>query len=161
MRKIKGDLVELLDKQFFDIVAHGCNCMNLMGSGIAKQLADKYPEVLEADKLQYELTESAAEQLGTVSSATLPSGQVVYNLYTQIFPGKYFDLDAFVTALKTMAKLLPEWHEEPRPKIGLPYIGCGIGGYRHPDTIELVVASVLKDYDVYMVEYEPKQNSGT
>ena len=39
---VKGNL---LDKQW-DIFCHQVNCKGVMGSGIAKQIAEKYPEVI-------------------------------------------------------------------------------------------------------------------
>jgi len=37
MKIIKGDLIELIKKGYFDVVIHGCNCFCTMGSGFAKQ----------------------------------------------------------------------------------------------------------------------------
>jgi hypothetical protein len=39
---VKGDLLKS-DCQY---IAHGVNCQGVMNSGIAKQIRDKYPEVL-------------------------------------------------------------------------------------------------------------------
>ena len=30
-------------------IAHSCNCQNVMGAGIAKQIKDRYPQAFEAD----------------------------------------------------------------------------------------------------------------
>lgn len=159
MKKIKGDIVELFEDGFFDIIAHGCNCIAIMGAGVAKQIADKFPDVRKAD-IDYEgKSDSIMEQLGTYSVAEI-GHKKVFNLYTQPIPGNHFDFTAFRLAIKSMKQDLPHWHEQPRPKIGFPYIGCGIGGFQYPELIERVIAEELSDYDVYIVEYA-KQNSGS
>lgn len=155
MKKIKGNLLELFEGGFFDIIAHGCNCMTIMGAGIAKQIADKYPEALSADEAHSDNYESAFEQLGTFSVAEVENGKCIYNLYTQEVPGQFFDFTAFKLAIKSMKEDLPGWYEQPQPKIGLPYIGCGIGGFKYPELIEKVISEELSEYDVYIVEYVP------
>lgn len=35
---INGDIFSAFDKGKFDIIGHGCNCMNLMGAGIADKI---------------------------------------------------------------------------------------------------------------------------
>ena len=49
MKTIKGNLIKLAEQGEFDIIVQGCNCFCAMGGGLAKQLADKYPQVEEAD----------------------------------------------------------------------------------------------------------------
>jgi O-acetyl-ADP-ribose deacetylase (regulator of RNase III) len=34
-------------------IAHSCNCQNVMGAGIAKQIKDRYPQAYEADTKFY------------------------------------------------------------------------------------------------------------
>lgn len=153
MKKIKGNLLELFEDGFFDIIAHGCNCIGVMGAGVAKQIADKYPEALAADEAHEELFEHTFEQLGTFSAATVDNDKRIYNLYTQPMPGKSFNFSAFRLAIKAMKSDLPAWHEQPQPKIGFPYIGCGLAGFEYPEIIEKVIAEELSEYDVYIVEY--------
>lgn len=158
MKKIKGDLLELFEDGFFDIIAHGCNCIAVMGAGVAKKIADRYPQARLADVAYEGKSDSIMEQLGTYSVAEI-GDKKIFNLYTQTVPGKHFDFAAFRLAIKSMKEDLPSWHEQPTPKIGFPYIGCGLGGFEHPDLIERVIAEELSDYDVYIVEYNAEQNS--
>ena len=85
MKTIKGDLIKLAEEGEFDVIIHGCNCFHAMGGGIAKQLADKYPEVEEADK-QSEFGDP--EKLGSYSVASIFGTDyihkfIVINAYTQ------------------------------------------------------------------------------
>jgi len=38
LHAIKGNLITLAKKGEFDVIVHGCNCLNVMGAGIAKQI---------------------------------------------------------------------------------------------------------------------------
>ncbi len=49
MKEIEGDLIQLAKEGKFDIIAHGCNCFCTMGSGIAKQIKEHFPEAYEQD----------------------------------------------------------------------------------------------------------------
>ena len=42
MKEIQGDLIKLAIAGEFNVIAHGCNCMQNMGAGIAKQIAKKF-----------------------------------------------------------------------------------------------------------------------
>lgn len=82
MNVLKGDLLALAEEGHFDVVIHGCNCFCTMGSGIAKQMKRKYPEVFIADK---QTKSGDKEKLGTYSFAKInqTSQFIVVNAYTQ------------------------------------------------------------------------------
>ena len=40
MNIVKGNLVTLALAGEFDVIIHGCNCFNTMGSGVAKDIGD-------------------------------------------------------------------------------------------------------------------------
>ena len=50
MKIIKADILSNIDPNRLTIILHGCNCFHTMGAGIAKYLANKFPEVLKADQ---------------------------------------------------------------------------------------------------------------
>jgi O-acetyl-ADP-ribose deacetylase (regulator of RNase III) len=149
IKHIKGDLLKLLENDFFDVIAHGANCYNIMGAGIAKQIAEKYPEVLLVDK---DLNVEPLLKLGRSSYAII-NDKVIFNLYTQLEPGANFNVGAYRSALKDMASNVYPF--DYNVKIGLPYIGCGIGGFNDKKIIEKIAEEELDDYTVYFVEYEP------
>ena len=39
---VKGDLIALAKEGKFDVIAHGCNCFNVMGAGIAPLMAETF-----------------------------------------------------------------------------------------------------------------------
>lgn len=49
-KEVNGDLIKLALSGKFTAIAHGCNCYKTMGAGIAKQIAERFPNVFEADK---------------------------------------------------------------------------------------------------------------
>lgn len=53
VKVIKGDIFADFEKGKFDIIGHGCNCMNLMGAGIAYKISKGYPKAYETDAEVY------------------------------------------------------------------------------------------------------------
>lgn len=83
MRVIKGDIISELESGRYDAVAHGCNCMGVMGAGVAKVL-NEYTggELLRVD-MQTDLGDiNKLGQFSVLRDAPIP----IYNLYTQFAP---------------------------------------------------------------------------
>lgn len=110
------------------VIAHSCNCLNVMGAGIAAQIKQKYPEAWKAD---CEATKRGENKLGKFSYARVLSSpdRFVFNLYTQQSVGRdrrHVSYDALDTALRAFKYQIEEWVDvnnfEPRDfKIGFPY----------------------------------------
>jgi O-acetyl-ADP-ribose deacetylase (regulator of RNase III) len=122
VKEIKGDLLELFEKGEVRTIAHGANCFRIMGAGIAKQIADKYPEVLRADK---ESVNNPILKLGRYSMCSVEEGKI-YNLYTQLEPGPNFELAALKSALDELSRDVRYYRTTL--KLAVPQIGAGIGG---------------------------------
>lgn len=147
---IEGDLIEMFDKCKFDIIIHGCNCFHTMKAGIAKQISKKYPQVLYTDMLKTK--HGDIEKLSNWSAVDTQKGTVI-NLYTQFKPGPNFDVNAFLLGIK---KLKHRFIKRPELRIGIPKIGCGIGGYSW-DKLEKYIIEILGDLNITVVEYKPKK----
>ena len=158
LKRVKGDLLKLAEEGRFDIIVHGCNCQNTMGSGIAKQIKDKYPEAFEADsRLDRIFNTQRYEKLGNYTQANIDSRFIIINAYTQFdyLPRNvdHFDYASFAVILQKLA------HNYGYARFGFPYIGMGLAG-GDKDTIiqmledftELVEA---KGGTVTLVEYTP------
>jgi O-acetyl-ADP-ribose deacetylase (regulator of RNase III) len=122
VKEIKGDLLELFEKGEVRTIAHGANCFRIMGAGIAKQIADKYPEVVRADK---ESVNNPILKLGRYSMCSVEEGKI-YNLYTQLEPGPNFELAALKSALDELSRDVRYYRTTL--KLAVPQIGAGIGG---------------------------------
>ena len=49
LKHTKGNLIDLAEAGEFNIIVHGCNCFETMGSGIAREIHDRYPAAFDAD----------------------------------------------------------------------------------------------------------------
>jgi O-acetyl-ADP-ribose deacetylase (regulator of RNase III) len=156
MRTIKGDLIKLAEQGEFNMIVQGCNCFHVQGSGLAGQLATKYPQVLEADKEQSHYGDK--EKLGTWSVANIGNFSVI-NAYTQYSFSRgndVFEYDAFDKFLNDFRNMIEyflndfrnmieyydsvanfEWKPDgndfrvrdfERFRIGFPQIGAGLAG---------------------------------
>jgi len=122
MKIINGDLIELGKNNEFDIILHGCNCYNVMGAGIAAQIAQQFPDAEMADN---ETLRGDAGKLGTYTIGM--SGRlVILNCYTQFgissTGNDVFEYTAFERVLDKIAHRFGKW------RIGLPLIGMGLAG---------------------------------
>jgi O-acetyl-ADP-ribose deacetylase (regulator of RNase III) len=122
MNIIKGDLLTLGKDNEFDIILHGCNCFNVMGAGIAAQIAQQFPDAQIADS---ETLRGDPGKLGTYTIGM--SGRlVILNCYTQFgissSGNDVFEYMAFERVLDKIAHRFGKW------RIGLPLIGMGLAG---------------------------------
>lgn len=122
IKHITGDLVR--DAEQYDVIAHGCNCFCVMGSGIAPQIKAKFPEAYEVDCAT---TAGDVNKMGTITH-TVNTTPIVVNIYTQYdTKGRRsgqmdFDYDAFRKGLKELkAKFSGK-------SIAMPKIGAGLAG---------------------------------
>lgn len=150
-REVEGDLIKLFQEGEFDAIVHGCNCQNIMGAGIAKSLADAYPDLLKIDK-EYMISVGDIHRLGNFTKLTIRNGdpnkvQWIINAYTQYNPGKDLDYNALELILKKINFLFKG------ERIGLPLIGCGIAGGNW-NVVKKIVQRQLKDCDVTVVHYK-------
>lgn len=123
MNIVKGDLLSMGREGQLDIIVQGCNCFCAMGSGIARQIRDQFPDAWLADQ---ETLVGDRNKLGTYTVGM--SGRlVILNAYTQYstasYPGEdVFEYRAFEQVLERIAKRFGQW------RIGLPLIGMGLAG---------------------------------
>ena len=167
MKIIKGDLIKLAEQGKFDIIIQGCNCFHTQSSGLAKQLATKYPQVLEADKkTEY----GDPNKLGSYSFVKVEVSSenkfLVVNAYTQYkwsSSSDVFEYDAFQKFLNNFAIEFKELnfvlgHKYQSYNIGFPQIGAGLAGgdwSRISKMIEKFSEDVASHADVTVVEYQP------
>ena len=125
---IKGDITETE----LNFIAHGVNCQNVMGSGVAKALYKKFPEV---KKEYHEFIDLMLKYaviphkylLGEVNM--VQSGdKVICNCFTQEHFGydkniRYVNYYALAQCFDTIKRNLPEGSV-----LAIPKIGCGLAG---------------------------------
>lgn len=108
------------------VIAHGVNCLGVMGAGVAAAIRDRWPAVFYAYERNTRLGE---ELLGSAHAVRVGENLWVVNCYTQktVGPrgtGRYADPDALRRSLEfafihAVATNLP---------LHAPRIGCDLGG---------------------------------
>jgi len=146
MKHVKGDLIQLAIQGDFDVIVHGCNCFNTMGSGIAKTIKEKFPPAYRAD---LNTVKGNPDKLGRISSTTIYD-LTVLNAYIQFRYGTdevHVDYDAVRAVFKTIAILYP------KSRIGYPMIGCGLAGGDW-DIVSKIIDDELEGCDHTIVIFE-------
>ncbi len=107
------------------IIMHGVNCQGVMGSGVARTLYEKWPDV----KTMYLKIPTDYMKLGVVQFVMVEHNLWVYNCFTQEFFGKDGKKYADPMAIrKCLSNLFYEATEKQIFDIYTPKIGCGLGG---------------------------------
>jgi O-acetyl-ADP-ribose deacetylase (regulator of RNase III) len=158
-RYIVGDITETELKH----IAHGVNCQNVMGSGVAKALFDKWPNVKE----QYhshmtnlgKLGRKPEDFLGGYDTIQVEPDKFVHNLFTQLNFGydgqRYVNYNAVVTSLKFASGL----YNDGTPW-AIPKIGCGLAGGNWNFMEQLLNDAFGNRLELWVYEKHPPKYSG-
>lgn len=144
MKYVKGDLLNAE----VDVIAHGCNCIQTMGAGIARHIAQVYPEVEKAD---FEFTPKVPSQrLGKIDPVKVRHMEgctikYVVNCYTQLKVGEGLQVD--YAAIEKAMQALHDFAKEKGFSVAIPKIGAGLGGGDWA-RIEKCLFRIFKDYDL-------------
>lgn len=158
----KGNLLDLAEQGEFDFVVHGCNCQNIMGGGIAKEIRERFPLAYEADTKATQQWQRPVAKLGNVSWYAHKNEHnkevfVIINAYTQVETSKQgedvFEYDSFAVILQKLVDI------GEGMRFGLPYIGMGLAG-GDKDRIMAMIESfaekvTAKGGAVTLVEFQP------
>ena len=156
MRYTSGDLLH----SNCDIIAHGCNCFNTMGKGVAAAMRRTHPLAFQADQRTHK---GSRDKLGsyTMADSTHPDNGkpvTIFNLYIQHNYGRdgtylsYPALEQALNKLKTFVDycdLIAAYHKTTSPKVGLPRIGCDLSGGSWPE-VERIIANVFDHRPIYI-----------
>lgn len=115
-----GDIFAMPDLQ---ALGHGVNCKGKMGSGIAVLFRNKFKEM---HKDYVKLCDEDKLQLGEVFPYYDETENItIFNMASQYFPGADARLDALLTSVREVEQYC---RHHGIDVVGLPQIGCGIGG---------------------------------
>ena len=148
---VKGNLLE----SDCDYICHQVNCQGRMGSGIAKQIREKWPVVYTSymDWYNYHHSHGKEQNLhGEAQFIPVADNKTVINIFAQLFYGydgrRYTSYDAFWSCLGKIKDQIPKGS-----KIGFPYkIGCGLGGANWAVIKTMIEEALSYEYDVYIYE---------
>lgn len=145
---VNGDLLEAKE----NIICHACNCMGVMGSGVAKQIRKKYPQVYEEylEKVdEYTQGEDLRKELlGQVHAVVIDENKIVVNMFTQYKFGndgkQYTNLEAMFKCLLAVRQVA----EKNKISVAMPYkIGSYRGGAKW-DEVEELIFRAFNGYEV-------------
>jgi len=143
---IKGDLLGAKEK----VIVHGCNNRGIMGSGVAKQIRERWPHVYETYQLKHQVF---GLELGAIIPVSTFDGKIIVNAITQDGFGRdgsqYVIYDALEKCYISINERAPSWEAS---SIAMPKIGAGLGGgdWR---IIEDIIMRTAKNYVPVVYEY--------
>lgn len=146
---IIGDITETELKY----IAHGVNCQNKMGSGVAKALYEKFPEVKTSYHEFYDRYKSLNwkpdDFLGHVNAA-YDKDKVILNIFTQEKYGydckRYVNYAAIVEGFNRIRVRFKG------QTIAIPKIGCGLAGGDWNIVEQLINDTVGDDLEIWVYE---------
>jgi O-acetyl-ADP-ribose deacetylase (regulator of RNase III) len=114
-------------------IAHGVNCQGVMGAGIAAGFRARWPDMYDAYRAA---CKAGALQPGDTMRWDVP-GLTIWNLATQRNPGRGASTAAIRAA---MDRMVGQAQGLAIRQIGIPKIGCGIGGLDWQQDVRPVLA---------------------
>lgn len=148
------------------IIAHQVNCMGVMGSGVAAQVKERYPDAYQQYRQLCELNrDDRISLLGMVQM--VPVSKENYNGYQRIFVANMFGQYNYgrnngvvytdYQALDQCLHRLADYAKCVNGAIALPYrIGCGRGNGDWEGRVLPMIKNTLGDHDVLLCEYPSK-----
>ncbi len=121
IKYIVGDVLE----SNANVIAHGVNCVGGFGSGVAGQIANKYPLVRDYYLDQFE---NIGWKLGDVQYVPLAQDKLFANCATQ---KEYYPRDKRNCDYEAVAKVMEELNRFCRLNkftLAIPKIGAGLAG---------------------------------
>ena len=152
LKFVKGDLLEAKE----DFICHQVNCMGVMGSGVAKQIGDKWPQVKYMYQKRCSLFPLAKRGtlLGRILAIKINETQYVINVFGQYNYGRdrnrvYTDYAALQKAFTTM--------RYPNKTYAFPYrFGCGLANGDWTTVRSLIEKILAYDHEVVIYERDAR-----
>lgn len=148
IKHIKGDIFE----SGADIILHQVNCQGVMGSGVAKQVREKYPTVYKSYKEFCDMYKPG-DLLGIALPEQADESTIIVNIFAQDkfgYDGRcYTNYDALRRGLETVRDYIINKDD----KIAIPYLmGCHRGGGDWT-IVSKMIEEIFTDCDVTLYEY--------
>lgn len=143
-----------------DYICHQVNCQGRMGSGIAKQIRERWPIVYEHYIALYNTKgiDVRHELLGKIQVVNVASNKNIINMFGQESYGydgkRYTSYDAFWACLGEIREHIPKGS-----KIGFPAkIGCGLGGANWEIIFRMIKEVLDDEYEIYIYMLEEEMH---
>lgn len=150
MNELQGNLITETLRGRFTVLVHGCNCYGVMGAGLAKQVAEAFPEAQSADRAT---PVGMRGKLGTCSIGMARRDDrwiSIVNAYTQLTywgPQPRADYGALERAMRWVADAYRD------RSIGVPLIGAGLGGLEEA-RVRVILNECFEGIDATLVIFK-------
>jgi O-acetyl-ADP-ribose deacetylase (regulator of RNase III) len=119
---VDGDLLDVTE----GLIAHQVNCRGVMGAGVARVIAKRYPGV-EAEYRGWCLQAAPLDLLGECLVVRATPTLLVANVFGQLHPGRGLQTD--YGAVGRSLTRLAELGDHLPTELHVPYMmGCGLAG---------------------------------
>jgi len=155
---VKGNALTLAEKGNYVAFLHGCNCLNRMGRGIAKEVRDRFPSLYLADQAT---KQGDRRKLGLFSFHDYPWGRG-YNLYTQYSHSDENDMVDWPSVQRGLERVFQDMKARTLTTLIMPKICSGLARGKLTekeawDRVETILYKECPDgIDVVVVEYDPR-----
>lgn len=144
---VKGDVLTAPT----DVIIHQVNCMGRMGSGVAQQVRERFPNVYDAYLKFCDRYKDKNQLLGQVLCVDTGDGRTICNMFSQLnfgYDGKmYTNIEAFKQCLEYINDRFDG------KTVAIPYkIGCCRGGANWDD-ISVLISRELSNCKVTLYMY--------
>lgn len=145
-------MISIIDDDIFNTdasaILHQANCKGIMGSGIAKQVKEKYPSVFLKYKAECASVKDSSLLLGKCQIVKVNRSQYICNLFSQNdfgYSGKcYTNYEAFAQSLELVNEKFKG------KKVAVPYlIACDRGGGNWERVLR-IIKDKLSDCEVVL-----------
>jgi O-acetyl-ADP-ribose deacetylase (regulator of RNase III) len=140
VKYIKGDLFAT----DCEIIAHGVNCRNAFGSGVASTVSRIYPK---AKSMYHEKYDEEGWRLGDVQFVLQNNDKYIANCATQDNFGYSGHCNADYPAMRVCMEKIKAFAKHKGLSIAMPKIGAGLAGGDW-NIIEKILEQTFVDYDV-------------
>lgn len=152
--------MEIVSGNLFDsdseVMVHQTNCIGLMGSGVAKEVTQRFPEVHEQYKKLCK-DKKPQDLLGTVQF--IKQGNIyIANLFGQLevnstwyIGGQVTDYSALISGFSEVRKFM---EKNGLKRLGIPYLlGCCRGGGKW-ETVSKIIDNAFYDSTIQVTAYK-------
>ncbi|EOO11300.1 macro domain-containing protein [Bacillus cereus] len=155
---VEGNLLEATEQ----VIVQQVNCQGVMGSGLAKQIRAKHPEVYRMYQAQCH-GKRPQDLLGSIHAVYLrdenskPEDKYEYvvNIFGQLNYGRENVLYTNYEALRKGLAVLRDDASALGISIAIPYnLGCGLANGDWDNVVYPMIQDIFKDYGVTIYKYE-------
>lgn len=151
IRVMTGDILEAK----LEALVNPCNCVGIMGKGLALQVKNRYPRMFQAYK---KACDSWSMNIGQMNVFDYEWGTPRYIIN---FPTKFDwrDVSRYEYINRGLDALIHEIRRLRIESLALPAVGCGLGGLRWPCVYSLIELALAPLPSLVVHVYAPRSTT--